>query len=68
MAVTTRHCSTCGDERPFERPPCADGHGDPCPELACADCGTAILLAGLLEWPQEPAPAEQTPAVTFRAA
>jgi hypothetical protein len=66
MAVTTRHCSTCGDERPFERPPCADGHGDLCPELACADCGTAILIAALLE-PWQHGPAEQ-PSVSSRAA
>ncbi|MEW2357777.1 hypothetical protein [Spirillospora sp. NPDC029432] len=37
------YCSTCGDERDFERPPCQDGHGPDCPELACVDCGSAVL-------------------------
>ncbi|MBC6469954.1 hypothetical protein HKK74_31345 [Actinomadura alba] len=66
MAVTIRHCSTCGDERPFERPPCADGHGDLCPELSCVDCGAALLIAALLE-PLQPGSAEQ-PDVSSRAA
>ncbi|MBO2448528.1 hypothetical protein J4573_15605 [Actinomadura barringtoniae] len=37
-------CSTCGDERLFEQPPCSDGHGEDCPERACTACGTAILI------------------------
>lgn len=39
------HCPSCAGERPFEQPPCADGHepGE-CPEWACADCGHAIML------------------------
>lgn len=37
------YCSTCGDEREFERPPCQDGHGPDCPELACVECGSAVL-------------------------
>jgi hypothetical protein len=44
MALTTLHCSTCGDERPFEQPPCTDGHGPDCLEQACVDCGMAILV------------------------
>jgi hypothetical protein len=43
-SVSIRHCSACGDERPFEQPPCADGHGADCPEWACADCGSALLI------------------------
>jgi hypothetical protein len=43
----TDHCPTCGDDRGFVQPPCVDGHGDGCPEWACADCGTA-LLTGVL--------------------
>jgi hypothetical protein len=39
-----RRCSSCGRERPFEQPPCRDGHGDDCPECACIDCGEAILI------------------------
>ncbi|MEV4672439.1 MULTISPECIES: hypothetical protein [Actinomadura] len=38
------YCSTCGDERVFEQPPCPDGHGVECPERACTECGTAILV------------------------
>jgi hypothetical protein len=37
-------CPSCGDERVFETPPCADGHGADCAELACRDCGTALLV------------------------
>lgn len=37
------YCSSCGDERVFEQPPCPDGHGADCPELACVDCGSAVL-------------------------
>ncbi|MFA1545493.1 hypothetical protein [Actinomadura chokoriensis] len=28
----------------FEQPPCPDGHGAECPERACVECGTAILV------------------------
>ncbi|WP_165495179.1 hypothetical protein [Actinomadura roseirufa] len=28
----------------FEQPPCLDGHGEECPERACAECGTAVLV------------------------
>src|ERR687895_596693 len=47
MAVTEalmHHCSACGTERPFEQPPCLDGHGDDCPEWVCVDCGGAVLI------------------------
>ena len=33
--------------RDFVQPPCADGHtddGGECPEWACADCGTALVI------------------------
>lgn len=40
----------------FEQPPCPDGHGAECPERACVECGTAILV-GL---PPAPAPATAT--------
>jgi hypothetical protein len=46
MAVTgvlTRHCSICGEEHPFERPPCRDGHHGDCPEVSCVECGAALL-------------------------
>jgi hypothetical protein len=40
----TRHCSVCADERDFEQPSCADGHGADCPEFACVECGMAITV------------------------
>lgn len=42
------HCAHCRDDREFEQPPCVDGHGVDCPELACVDCGLAIVLP----WPE----------------
>jgi hypothetical protein len=36
-------CPTCGEVRDFVQPPCADGHGEQCPEWACADCGAAMV-------------------------
>lgn len=39
-----RHCGSCRDERPFESPPCQDGHGGDCPERVCVDCGAALLV------------------------
>jgi hypothetical protein len=55
----TRHCPCCGDERAFETPPCADGHGPDCAELACRDCGTALLVDPYLP----PAPRTTSPAL-----
>lgn len=43
LSVEHRHCAVCGDERLFERPPCADGCDD-CPDWACVDCGVGILI------------------------
>jgi hypothetical protein len=37
-------CPTCAGPRPALQPPCPDGHGDECPERACAECGTALLV------------------------
>ena len=39
-----RWCPECADERPFEMPPCEDGHGADCLDLACLDCGFAIVV------------------------
>jgi hypothetical protein len=47
MPMLTRSCPCCGDERAFETPPCGDGHGPDCAELACRDCGTALLVGPL---------------------
>ena len=47
MESRTEHCPTCDDVREFVQPPCVDGHtadGGECPEWACADCGTALLI------------------------
>lgn len=43
------YCGTCQTDTLFQAPPCAEDHGDACPELACTDCGTAILLAPIIE-------------------
>ncbi|WP_204264193.1 hypothetical protein [Geodermatophilus normandii] len=48
--VPTWPCPTCGEDRLFEQPPCADGHTDDdgeCPEWLCTDCGGAFLLGGV---------------------
>jgi hypothetical protein len=42
-------CPSCDEVRDFVQPPCADGHtddGGECPEWACADCGTALVIGG----------------------
>jgi len=44
MPTQLRPCPSCGEERAFETPPCADGHGADCAELACRDCGAALLV------------------------
>ncbi len=36
-------CVECGDERPFEQPPCVDDH-EQCAEWACVECGFAVFL------------------------
>ncbi|RIV38510.1 hypothetical protein [Micromonospora radicis] len=45
MAERELYCDTCECLQPFEVPPCLDGHGSTCPELACTRCGTALFLA-----------------------
>jgi len=42
-------CPSCDEVREFVQPPCAEGHtddGGECPEWACADCGTALVIGG----------------------
>lgn len=41
-------CPSCACARPFEQPPCVDGHGPDCDEWACTACGTALLVDPLL--------------------
>jgi len=43
-----RWCPECADERPFEVPPCEDGHGADCLDLACLDCGFAVVVGVLV--------------------
>lgn len=58
--MVLRHCSSCGEEREFETPPCVDGHGLDCPELACITCGAAVFVgsAPLVDLPGRASPAE----------
>ncbi|MER7417802.1 hypothetical protein ABT346_13630 [Micromonospora peucetia] len=44
MSERELYCDTCEGVELFESPPCADGHGADCPELACTSCGTALLV------------------------
>jgi hypothetical protein len=38
------YCPGCARECLAETPPCPDGHADACPDRACVECGTALLL------------------------
>jgi len=44
-----RWCAQCCDDRTFEVPPCEDGHGFDCLDLACVDCGHAIVVGVLVD-------------------
>ena len=44
MTRTSRWCSECREETAFEVPPCEDGHGLDCFDLACVECGAAVVL------------------------
>jgi len=48
-ARDVRWCVECSDERPFEMPPCEDDHGVDCLDLACVDCGHAIVVGVLVD-------------------
>jgi hypothetical protein len=37
-------CPTCGEPREAEVPPCPDGHQGGCPDRACVECGTALVV------------------------
>ena len=43
-----RWCAPCGGEQVFEVPPCEDGHGEDCLDLACAECGHAVVVGVLV--------------------
>ena len=47
MSYDVRWCAGCEGESAFEVPPCEDGHGGDCIDLACVECGHALVL-GLL--------------------
>ena len=53
MSLTTardvRWCPECADERPFEMPPCEDGHGTDCLDLTCLDCGFAVVVGVMVD-------------------
>ena len=48
MQIDYRWCAVCNGKQLFEQPPCEDGHGDDCLDLACVMCGSALVL-GLVE-------------------
>lgn len=48
MQVLERWCGGCQGETLFEVPPCEDGHGDDCLDLACIDCGAAVMVGVLV--------------------
>lgn len=59
MAVTTidvqgdvQYCPSCESPQPVEVPPCADGHGETCPDRACTACGCALVIVAthLTQW------------------
>lgn len=43
-----RWCVECAAEQSFEVPPCEDGHGEDCLDLACSACGHAIVVGVLV--------------------
>ncbi|WP_036372631.1 hypothetical protein [Micromonospora sp. ATCC 39149] len=67
MSDRELYCDTCEGVRPFEVPPCADGHGTACPELACTGCGAAMLIA-TFTFPATQLTARRGPAPRRRAA
>ena len=44
MLLELRWCGQCQDERGFESPECEDGHGLDCLDLACVECGHAVVV------------------------
>ncbi len=61
MPTELRTCPSCRAERPFEAPPCPDGHGADCAELACVECGTALLVGPPVPARRSPRPALPRP-------
>ncbi len=48
MSSVVRWCAGCADDRLFEMPPCEDDHGFDCLDLACVECGHAIVVGVLI--------------------
>jgi hypothetical protein len=48
MQASVRWCASCATETLFEQPPCEDGHGEDCLDLACVACGAALTIGVLL--------------------
>ena len=44
LTVAVRWCAPCASEQLFEVPPCDDGHGEDCLDLACVECGHAVIV------------------------
>jgi len=47
MTHEMRWCFECRDVRPFEAPPCEDGHDD-CADRSCVECGFALTVGVVL--------------------
>jgi hypothetical protein len=47
MEADFRWCAECAATTLFEQPPCEDGHGLDCLDLACSECGMALVLGDL---------------------
>ena len=45
--VQLRWCADCEGRTLFEVPPCEDGHGIDCLDMACVECGAAVV-AGVM--------------------
>lgn len=48
MQASVRWCASCATETLFEQPPCEDGHGEDCLDLACVECGAAVVVGVLV--------------------
>jgi len=51
VSVAVRWCTPCASEQLFEVPPCDDGHGEDCLDLACVECGHAVVVGVLVASP-----------------
>lgn len=47
VQVVERWCGECRAETLFEVPPCEDGHGPDCLDLACVECGAGVIVGVL---------------------